>query len=216
MNEQINDWEQPNNPESTNVAEASNDESVKMDNGSQFGKFNDAKSLLSAYNSLQAEFTKKCQKLSELTKSQQEEVQNQNIPVFEKQDWTNKVSSFLKENAGANDFAMEISKLIMENDDLKTNPNALELAWAKIIKSQYISPKQLSEDEVLIEKIINENHELKQKLMKSFVEKNQQKTPPPLSSSSGGTMAFYNATPTSSMQEAKKLVEDMFNVKGDK
>ena len=36
--------------------------------GSTFGKFKDAQSLLDAYNSLQAEFTRKSQKLAEFQK----------------------------------------------------------------------------------------------------------------------------------------------------
>ena len=51
--------------------------------GSMYGKFNDAKSLLDAYNNLQAEFTKKCQKLSEIER----EKQTEQAPVFCKDDW---------------------------------------------------------------------------------------------------------------------------------
>lgn len=40
----------------------------ETDNGS-IGKFKDVQSLLSAYNNLQAEFTRKCQKVSELENS---------------------------------------------------------------------------------------------------------------------------------------------------
>ena len=39
--------------------------------GSNFGKFKDATSLLNAYNNLEKEFTKKSQKLSELMKINQ-------------------------------------------------------------------------------------------------------------------------------------------------
>ena len=39
---------------------------------SKYGKFKDVESLLSAYNSLQSDYTKKCQTLSALTKSMQE------------------------------------------------------------------------------------------------------------------------------------------------
>lgn len=50
---------------------------VKKEDGTQgiadgsIGKFKDTESLLNAYNSLQAEFTRKCQKLSELEKQSQ-------------------------------------------------------------------------------------------------------------------------------------------------
>lgn len=41
-------------------------EDEKEDAPVSFGKFKDAKALLSAYNSLQAEFTKRCQRIKEL------------------------------------------------------------------------------------------------------------------------------------------------------
>lgn len=39
-----------------------------LQSGSQFGKFSCAEDLVNAYNNLQAEFTRKCQKLSEIQK----------------------------------------------------------------------------------------------------------------------------------------------------
>lgn len=44
------------------------------DDGSMLGKFKDATSLLNAYNNLQAEFTRKSQKLAELTKKNADEL----------------------------------------------------------------------------------------------------------------------------------------------
>ncbi len=43
-------------------------ETVEQEKGAEvsFGKFKDANALLSAYNSLQAEFTKRCQRIKEL------------------------------------------------------------------------------------------------------------------------------------------------------
>ena len=63
-------------PQVISQADLSHDSVVNPDvnptldneNGSTFGKFKDATSLLSAYNSLQAEFTRKSQKLAEAQK----------------------------------------------------------------------------------------------------------------------------------------------------
>ena len=48
------------------------------ENGSTFGKFKDATSLLAAYDSLQAEFTRKSQKLSEIQKKL-DNIENRNV-----------------------------------------------------------------------------------------------------------------------------------------
>ena len=55
---------------------------VEMGSKENFGKFKDAESLLKAYTSLEAEFTKKSQKLANLemqTEKQNEEIQKQEM-----------------------------------------------------------------------------------------------------------------------------------------
>ena len=58
--------------------------------GSPIGKFKDANALLSAYNSLQAEFTKKCQKLADYEKKQD----NMEIPCFKRENWQDTVEKW--------------------------------------------------------------------------------------------------------------------------
>lgn len=69
MEEEVITMEQPNSEQAeiTEVNEENIEKSTAtgLENGS-IGKFKDTESLLSAYNNLQAEFTRKCQKLSEL------------------------------------------------------------------------------------------------------------------------------------------------------
>ena len=70
MEEIQNSGEQPKANSCENVQERIVEEGTTCSqevNGS-LGKFKDAESLLSAYNNLQAEFTRKCQKLSQLQK----------------------------------------------------------------------------------------------------------------------------------------------------
>ena len=49
------------------------DEVKGEDGGISYGKFKSAEALLSAYNSLQAEFTKRCQRIKELEKDANKE-----------------------------------------------------------------------------------------------------------------------------------------------
>lgn len=48
------------------------DSDIKVENGSNLGKFKDTESLLTAYNNLQSDYTKKCQTLSALQKQLEE------------------------------------------------------------------------------------------------------------------------------------------------
>ena len=66
MEEQTSSWEQPQNAPQT--GEVEDTEEMAEEKAGSHGKFKDADTLLSAYNSLQAEFTRKCQRLSALEK----------------------------------------------------------------------------------------------------------------------------------------------------
>ena len=67
---------------------------VQTDEGSlneqktgSISKFKDTDELLRAYQSLEKEFTKKCQQLSEITKERQQDV----IPAYQNQNWQERV-----------------------------------------------------------------------------------------------------------------------------
>ena len=80
--EEIKSGEQPvenlKNVQSGIVEDIEKGTACLNENAGSLGKFKDADSLLSAYNCLQAEFTKKCQKLSELSKQMEELNANNN------------------------------------------------------------------------------------------------------------------------------------------
>ena len=123
-------------------------------NGSQ-SKFKDVKSLEQAYLNLQSEFTRKCQRLSELEKSsgdnllESKNLEN-NKPFYETESWQESVNNFLKQNPNANEFASEIVNEILKDKDLANNPNSLSIAYNKILASKYIPKQNLLEDEDFI------------------------------------------------------------------
>lgn len=205
-------WEQPQELDNVPVADAKTDDSTSLskNEGSQLGKFKDAQSLLSAYNNLQAEFTKKCQKLSELEKQNS----NQETAVFEFDDWQNQVSSFVNTHKDAKRFAKEISQEILSNPSLQTNKNALEIAWAKVISQNYKNPIEVVNDDKFIDDYVLSNEQIKQKIISNYIKDLENKKLPPLvSASQGGTVAFSTTKKANTLSEAKQLVEEIFNKK---
>nr|MBO4517979.1 hypothetical protein [Clostridia bacterium] len=95
------------------------DETAK-DIAASLGKFKDVNALLAAYNSLQAEFTKRCQRIKELERSaavdkdtpteQSEKADNRNLSITEeeKQDF---IKGYLKEIIGAKSKAIVMDGL---------------------------------------------------------------------------------------------------------
>lgn len=148
--------EQPILEDKAQGAEAQQDlgEGLSSNTGS-LGKFKDAQSLYSAYNSLQAEFTRKCQRLSELEKTS---VSNQDVhesPVYKSDDWNKQVVEFLNKNEDAKPFAKEICDEIMSSEDIQSSKDALSLAWANVIKKNYTKPSEIESDEFINKHILS-------------------------------------------------------------
>lgn len=205
-----------------------NDDNVQegiVDGGTTFqtttdgslGKFKDAESLLSAYNNLQAEFTRKCQKLSEVTKllSDKEQLPNEEdeTPIFNKENWNESVSSFLKQNSKAREYSGEIANEILQDKNLQNSPNALELAWARVMEKEFFSPKTLANDKKFIDEQILSKSEVREQVLNEYFKNLQNIKNPPVISQSG-TVAFSGAKEPKNMAEAKEMVEQLFNLKG--
>ena len=215
--EQQQSWEQPMVTDDVQVAEAAQQQGISSSeqNGSQLGKFKDTDALLSAYNSLQAEFTKKCQKLSELEKQKEQKAEDL-TPIFMNENWSDKVTEFLTQNQEAKNYASEISEYIIKNPNMAKNDNALEIAWANVVQKNYVSPEKLVGDEAFVDKYIMSNADIKQKILNEYIKQIQTTTPPPvISTKSGGSIAFATQKQPLSLSEAKSLVEEIFNTKGD-
>lgn len=215
--EQTEAWEQPTLQDNVPVADAKTDLSTTSseDVGSQFGKFKDAESLLDAYNNLQAEFTRKCQKLSEFEKQEKQRENLDHQPVFDKDDWQQQVSLFLSKHEDAKKFASEISNEILTNPSLSNSKDALELAWANVISKKYKPMDEMINDDKFINDYVLSNEQIKQKILSNYVKNIESKKIPPIIASSGGNIAFPTTKKANTLSEAKSLVEAIFNIKGN-
>ena len=179
------------------------------------GKFKDAESLLEAYNNLQAEFTRKCQKLSEVSKELEDKNStSQNIePVYKSENWQTEVNDFLVKNTGAQKYSGDIANEILNDKNLSMSPNALELAWARVMQKNYVEPDSLAYDQnFLNEKILNRD-EIKTQVLEEYFKNLQKQKIPPVISGSGEVAVAVSKAPQN-MAEAKLAVEKLFNLKG--
>ena len=191
----------------------------EMSLSGSLGKFKDAESLLEAYNNLQAEFTKKCQKLSEVGKeleklnSAELEKQKEQGKVFESDSWKESVSAFLMQNSDAKEYSGDICNEILNDKDIQTSPHALELAWARVMKKKYASPEMLATDEDFINNKILSREDVKNRILNDYFMSMQNNKTPPIISKSGSVAGVTQKQPTT-MSEAKEMVAKLFNLKG--
>ena len=192
-------------------------ESAMSEIGSQdtdLGKFKSVQALMDAYNSLQAEFTKKCQTLSQLKKDKTEEEQSSSGEIAEvsenaqlQESEEEKLSQFLLENGEASEYADEIKEKVSQGVQ---NLSPYEVAWANVILGK------LKEENENSDKIINQyvlsNENVKNKIIESYLQElSSTKSPKVISSQSGERVSGVIPDTPTTLKEAKELVNKMFS-----
>ena len=169
--------------------------------GSNFGKFKNADALLEAYNKLQAEFTRKCQKLSEFEK---EKTGENKLSEEQIQDG---LSEFLSKNIEAQNYSDELKEKVKSE---KVDP--FESAWTKILVEKLSSQGEQKINDPFIKKHVFYDEEFRNKVIESYMQELSTKKPPILLKTERGERAtkIEPVAPTT-LKEAKKLVEDMFS-----
>lgn len=213
-NEIIN-GEQPND-QVVHAMEMGN-EGTNDQEGSPLGKFKDAQKLLGAYNELQSEFTRKCQKLSEVQKQLEEQNQSQNgtaeIENNSKEKefaWSNKLENFLQMHKNASGLVEDITNEIINDNDLKDSEDALEKAYMRVMEKNYEPQENLAKNEEFLNKYIYSNDEIKDKIIKDYVS-SLQDIKSPIQVTSMGQIGSIASTPKfENLTDANKYVENMF------
>lgn len=161
------------------------------------GKFKSAQALLDAYNNLQAEFTKKCQRLSELEKDK--------IAEDEKSGQTKQnLTLFLEKNAMADEYAGELQEKLAS-----MNSSDVESAWAGVVLD-HIKAGRTKEDKI-VDKYVLGSENLRNALITSYLNSLKSMESPITISSSGQQVSSVTPDTASSLDQAKTIVEKMFS-----
>jgi len=206
--------EQPNNVEVHAVGTGCV-EGTEIHEGSPLGKFKDSSKLLDAYNELQSEFTRKCQKLSEAEKKLQEMVMvsntsNDSITKSNEFAWNKNISEFLQSHKNASDLVEEITNEIINDESLRLSEDGLEKAYSRVIERKYIPQENLAQDDTFLEKYIYSNDKIKEKIIKEYVSTLQNRQNPITISNEGFSRGVATSNNFKSLEDARKYVENMF------
>lgn len=141
-----------------------NDNEMTSIEGSQknLGKFKDVESLLKAYNSLQSEFTKKSQRLSELEGE---------IKPLEKQDKINaSVEEILNKYSNCEPFKQKLKDNlhIVDSDDYT---KLAEENLLKLLVENFKSPDEMVKDENFLSNYIFNNDNIKETIICEYLNK---------------------------------------------
>lgn len=196
--------------------------------GSILGKFKSVEDLTQAYLSLQAEFTKKSQKLSELLKRDNSNSSNimqsqSNVeikpekeneePLFEQPAWQTMVADFLKQNPLAKHFAPQIANEILSDKVLASQPYSLEIAFGRVLAKHFKLDSERIEDEEFLQNYVLNNDKIKNLVIKNVLNSVQKHKTPTTIGSSGGYLGLSPQEKPKTLQEANRLFERMLKNK---
>ena len=140
----------------------------KVDGSKEFGKFKDVESLLKAYNSLEAEFTKKSQKLASI-ESENAKTQSELNKIAEQE---KKVEELVSKFNFVKPFTSALKESLQQSEDADLNEVAL-----RIISNTYKTAEEYSHDDEFLNNYIFSNQEIKDKIVKDYLSKITQNSP---------------------------------------
>lgn len=168
-----------------------------------YGKFKDAEGLLKAYNSLEAEFTKKSQRLSML---ESENVKTQN-ELMRKAEQEKKVDEFVSKFDIVKPFSSALKESLATSEDVDIKEEAIRL-----ISKTYKTAEEYSQDDEFLNNYIFSNKEIKDKIVRDYLSQITQNSPIKMDNG-GGTITLSPPKVPQTIQEAGRLAKSIIKQK---
>ncbi len=189
---------------------------VEEKSSGSLDKFKDADTLLTAYNNLQAEFTRKCQRLSDLEKQTAEHAKlaleketEESTPLYERENWSEIVAEFLSENEDAKAYSKEICDEIMTNKEQYSSLSSLEKAYTTVLKRHMVDKSEIANDMEFIDNYILSSEQIRQKVMKIYLDEMSKSSAPKVMSANLGTAPVRSVVAPKNLEEAKQIVKNL-------
>ena len=164
------------------------------------GKFKDAESLLKAYNSLQTEFTKKSQRLSELENSKTE---------FNREEKINQAIKELTKNHNiAQRFLQEIKEAVKDKD-VQDYRELVQQELLKNLELNYKSENEYIVDEQFLNNYVYNNPYIRDNIIRDYLTNLTNSSPTKVMSNISGSIPISPPNIPSTIKEASKLAKNI-------
>lgn len=168
----------------------------------EFGKFKDAESLIKAYNNLEAEFTKKSQKLAML----ENEVNAEKEQQTRQAELDRQVEDFVTKFEAVKPFSSALKTSLQQEN------TSIEEQAVKILSNNYKTPEQYVRDSEFLNNYIFSNKEIKDKIIKDYLSNITQNSPIKIDKS-GSSISLTPPKQPTTIQEAGKLAKTIVKLK---
>jgi len=205
----------------TPMAEIQGEQPAEAGSSELAGKFKSGEQLEQAYKELEAEFTRRSQRLQQLARDNQvlqEQLREQ--PKADKDSEDNStepseefsvtVKDFLDRFPLAAEFAPQIADLIQEDTQLQSEQGLLQ-AYAQVLSQQYRTPLQMLSDDTLLQELILKDKRVRSGVLQDYLASLQGGSSPALISGGyGGFLPVSPKTSPTSLEQAAQLARNLF------
>lgn len=196
-------------PEETHSDESATDNESTV----SVGKFANSEELLKAYNSLQSEFTKKCQQLRALeARSETPPAASEadgSAPLYAGEEWDDRVADFVERYPIAREYAAEISEVLKEDPELAKQSGCLEVALGRAVAKHYRTPESMMEDGEFLDRYVLSNGKVRDKVIEDYLRELSPLGDAPKTIPHGGSAAIIPPSRARSIEEAGAMMEKM-------
>ncbi len=168
----------------------------------QFGKFKDAETLLKAYNNLEAEFTKKSQKLASL----EQEKENTQLALEKENSIDKKVEEFVTKFEIAKPFSSALKETLAKEEGA-----VLEEEAVRLLAKNYKRAEDYIKDDEFLNNYVYSNKEIKDKIVKDYLSNITQDSPIKMESNASILLSKPNVPST--VAEAGRLAKSIIKQK---
>ena len=168
-----------------------------------YGKFKDADSLLKAYSSLEAEFTKKSQRLAQLESENESRISDEN----RRADVEKRVDEFVTKFEMMRPFSSALKDNLINDEHADLSDEAMRL-----VSKNYRSADDYAHDSEFLNNYIFSNQDIKDKIIKDYLSKITQDSPIRVDRSSGHIPLSPPNQPAT-IQEAGRLAKSIIKQK---
>jgi len=182
------------------------------------GKFKTGEQLEQAYNELEAEFTRRSQRLNQLAKENEQlqgQLENGEDPEGDnaqapQDEFSLVVSSFLNSYPVAVDFAAEIAEIIQADPELQSEQGLIK-AYAQVLSSSYKTPVQLLQDDNFVKEHILKNEKIRTAILQDYLAALSNGTlPAVISGQHSGQLPLSPKSTPATLEEAGELAKTLF------
>ncbi len=132
------------------------------------------------------------------------EKENESVAIYEREDWGDKLKSFLSTYPEAKNRSREIAEALMASYELATRKDALEQAYVSILMKNK-TPDELIEDDEFLTKYVYVSPKIKEKIIADYVSEIEKGAPSVITR--GGEVFLSPPVKPKTLHEAMRLAE---------